>query len=87
MAESTVRAYINDLRKEYKIPKIVEQRTYEAVPECLMGSQAQVDFGECWQKSLSGKSIKLTEKNKYSEMSYLISEYLFSLKETFGLAS
>lgn len=24
-----------------------------------MGSQAQVDFGECWQKNLSGKSLKL----------------------------
>ena len=59
VAESTVRAYINDLRKEYKIAKIVEQRTYEAVPECPMGSQAQVDFGECWQKNLSGKSLKL----------------------------
>ena len=33
VAESTVRAYINDLRKEYKIAKIVEQRTYEAAPE------------------------------------------------------
>lgn len=59
VAESTVRSYVNDLRNEYRIPKTVKKRNYEAVPECPMGSQAQVDFGECWQKDRNGKLIKL----------------------------
>lgn len=34
VAESTVRAYVNELRKEYSIPKSVEKRDYEAISEC-----------------------------------------------------
>lgn len=39
-----------------------------------------------WRKNKKEIRQK-TRKNKYSEMSYLIFEYLFSLKETFGSAS
>lgn len=59
IAESTMRAYVNDLRQAHNIPKTVAQRDYEAVAECPMGAQAQVDFGECWQKDRTGKKVKI----------------------------
>lgn len=59
VSESTMRGYVNDLRDTYNIPKTIETRVYEAVPELPMGFQAQVDFGECWQTNAKGKQIKL----------------------------
>lgn len=59
VGESTVRRYVGELRKEYKIPKVTNKRDYEAVPELPMGFQAQVDFGQTWQKDEQGHSVKL----------------------------
>ena len=46
VSENTVRNYVNVLRDQYYIPKVKAHRTYSAVPEVPMGSQAQVDFGQ-----------------------------------------
>lgn len=59
VGESTVRRYVREMRKEYNIPKKTVRRVYEAVPDLPMGFQAQVDFGETWQKNEHGQSIKL----------------------------
>lgn len=59
VAESTVRLYVRSLRKEYDIPKETKPRSYEAVPELPMGSQAQVDFGQTEQTTPEGKKEKL----------------------------
>ena len=59
VGESTIRDYVRDMRKEYNIPKVTHKRVYEAVPDLPMGYQAQVDFGETWQKDSLGQSVKL----------------------------
>ncbi|MBT2580869.1 IS21 family transposase [Bacillus sp. ISL-8] len=47
VGESTVRLYVSSLREDYQIPKILQTRKYEAIPDPPMGHQAQVDFGTC----------------------------------------
>ncbi|MFW6382396.1 MAG: IS21 family transposase [Bacillota bacterium] len=47
-AESTLRKYINNLRKVHDIPKIKHPRDYEAIEDPPMGQQMQVDLGEKW---------------------------------------
>lgn len=59
VAESTVRNYVKELREKYSIPKVVEKRTYEAIPDPPMGEQAQVDFGQTKQKTPEGKEVTL----------------------------
>lgn len=59
VGESTVRRYVREMRKEYNIPKTTSKRVYEAVPDLPMGFQAQVDFGQTWQKNEQGQSVKL----------------------------
>jgi len=59
ISESTVRLYVRELRKEYDIPKELESRAYEAVPEKPFGSQMQVDFGQTEQLTPDGKKVKL----------------------------
>lgn len=59
VAESTVRLYIRELRKEHDIPKESTARSYEAVPEIPLGKQMQVDFGQTEQLTPDGKKIKL----------------------------
>jgi len=59
VGESTVRRYIREMRKEFNISKTTHIRVYEAVPELPMGFQAQVDFGQTWQKNEQGQSVKL----------------------------
>jgi transposase len=59
VAESTVRGYVRELRKEYQIPKVRSSRSYEAIPERPMGEQAQVDFGQTKNETASGEKIKL----------------------------
>jgi len=46
--DRTLRLYVNKLRNEYNLPKVLEVRQYEEVPETPMGYQAQVDMGEIW---------------------------------------
>lgn len=58
-AERSLRCYINNLRKEYKLPKAASIRQYEEVPELPMGYQAQVDMGQIWLKKLDGTRIKV----------------------------
>ncbi|KRI44198.1 transposase [Acinetobacter baumannii] len=45
VGESTIRSYVASLREDYQIPKVVQKRQYEAIPDPPMGQQAQVDFG------------------------------------------
>ena len=59
VAESTVRLYVNGLRKEYDISKESTSREYEAVPEAPLGKQMQVDFGETEQLNPNGEKVKL----------------------------
>lgn len=59
VGESTVRAYVRELREIHHIPKEKHPRSYEAVQELPMGEQAQVDFGQTSQKTPEGKNIKL----------------------------
>jgi len=59
VGESTVRAYVRELREKYDIPKKKSTRSYEAVPELPMGAQAQVDFGQTTQKTADGRFKKL----------------------------
>lgn len=59
VGESTVRLYVRALREKYEIPKTVETRAYEAIPDPPMGQQAQVDFGQTKQKTSDGKEVRL----------------------------
>jgi transposase len=47
-AESTLRTYVRNLRKEHNIPKTTKLRVYEAIDDPPMGQQMQVDMGEQW---------------------------------------
>jgi len=44
--ERTLRRYIEELRKKHNLPKPVQTRQYQAVPELPPGRQAQLDFGQ-----------------------------------------
>ena len=44
--ERTLRRYINELRKKHNLPKPVETRQFQAVPELPPGKQMQLDFGQ-----------------------------------------
>lgn len=57
--DRTLRLYVNYLRKEYKLPKILNIRQYEEVPELPMGYQAQVDMGEIWLLKADKSKIKV----------------------------
>ncbi|PPA68454.1 IS21 family transposase [Jeotgalibacillus proteolyticus] len=59
VGESTMRAYVKDIREVYQIEKEVTVRQYEAVPEQPMGKQLQVDWGITRQKTTDNKEIKL----------------------------
>lgn len=58
-SERTVSRYVKELREEYGLPKHVDKRTYEAVPELPMGKQVQVDFGESSMKNTAGGYTKV----------------------------
>ncbi|MEH7544846.1 helix-turn-helix domain-containing protein [Neobacillus vireti] len=60
IGESTVRAYVRDLRNEYKIEKETSLRDYEAIPDSPMGEQIQVDFGFTKQRTINNKEVKLS---------------------------
>jgi transposase len=57
--ESTVRNYVKDLRAEFSIPKEVNKREYEAIPDPPMGEQIQADFGFVTVRNKVGKPVKL----------------------------
>jgi len=57
--ERTVSRYVKDLREKYHLPKTVETRDYEAVPESPPGQQMQVDFGEKWMMVVGGGRMKV----------------------------
>lgn len=59
VGESTVRAYVRELRDEYKIAKESSPRDYEAITDSPMGEQVQVDFGHTKQKTSDNKEVKL----------------------------
>jgi transposase len=58
-SESTVRRYVKNLRDEFNIPKTVNTRSYEAIPDPPMGEQAQIDFGQVWVTKPDGNRLKL----------------------------
>lgn len=58
-AESTLRKFVHDLRKEHNIPKSMNPRQYQALPDPPMGKQMQVDFGEKWILNADKNEIKL----------------------------
>ncbi|WP_156822874.1 DDE-type integrase/transposase/recombinase [Gracilibacillus lacisalsi] len=59
IGESTVRAYVRELRETLHIPKMMTYRTYEAMEELPAGKQMQVDFGEMTVKTTEGNGIKV----------------------------
>lgn len=59
VSESTVRAYVRELRISYDISKETTTRDYEAVADLPMGEQIQVDFGQTVQKTNHGKTVRL----------------------------
>lgn len=59
VGESTVRAYVRELREDYKIKKETSPRIYEAIPDSPMGEQIQIDFGHTKQKTIDNNEVKL----------------------------
>ena len=57
--ERAFRYYVSKIREEYEIPKPSRQRQYEAVDELAPGEQAQVDMGEIYVKTKSGRRKKI----------------------------
>lgn len=57
--ERTLRKYIEELRKIYKIPKHPPLRQYQEVPELPPGFQAQADFGQIQVKRIDGRLVKV----------------------------
>lgn len=45
LCESSVRRYVNKLKKEYNIKNMVPKRDYQALPDPPMGYQMQIDIG------------------------------------------
>ncbi|WP_083391465.1 IS21 family transposase [Halobacillus karajensis] len=60
IGESTVRAYVRELRTEYRIEKETLPRNYEAIPDQPMGEQMQVDFGHTKQRTPDNQEVKLS---------------------------
>jgi transposase len=58
-AQRTVSRYVKELREAHRLPKTVDVRSYEAVPELPPGQQMQVDFGEKWMASVEGGKVKV----------------------------
>lgn len=57
--DRTLRLYVNNLRKEYDLPKSPEIRQYEEVKQLPMGYQAQVDLGEIWLSRYDETKVKV----------------------------
>ena len=57
--ERTVSRYVNHLRTEYNLPRVINAREFTAVPELPPGQQMQVDFGEMYMPRIDGGRIKV----------------------------
>lgn len=57
--EATVRNYVKELREKHHIPKVAQERIYEAIPDSPLGHQAQVDFGEICVHTIKAIKVKL----------------------------
>lgn len=55
----TVYNFVRSIRQENDIVKYKHQRQYQKLPEVDYGSEAQVDFGECYMQQTAGKRIKV----------------------------
>lgn len=75
IGDSTVRAYVRDLRNDYKIEKETSPREYEAIPDSPMGEQIQVDFGFTKQRTINNKEVKL------SFIAFVLSNSRYKYKE------
>lgn len=60
VSDKTVYNYVMRVREEEGIPKSSEQvRQMHKIPDCEYGEQAQVDYGEKWVMSDSGRRVKV----------------------------
>ena len=57
--ERTVSRYVNRLRAEYDLPRVIHSREFTAVEELPPGQQMQVDFGEMYMPRAEGGRIKV----------------------------
>ena len=57
--ERTVSRYVNRLRSDYNLPRIIHPREFTAVEELPPGQQMQVDFGEMYMPRAEGGRIKV----------------------------
>lgn len=57
--ERTVSRYVNRLRTEYDLPRVIHPREFTAVEELPPGQQMQVDFGEMYMPRAEGGRIKV----------------------------
>lgn len=60
VSDKTVYNYVMRVREEEGIPKSSEHvRQMHKIPDCEYGEQAQVDYGEKWVMSDSGRRVKV----------------------------
>ena len=57
--ERTVSRYVNRLRSDYNLPRVIHPREFTAVEELPPGLQMQVDFGEMYMPRAEGGRIKV----------------------------
>ena len=57
--ERTVSRYVNRLRSDYNLPRVINPREFTAVEELPPGQQMQVDFGEMYMPRAEGGRIKI----------------------------
>ena len=57
----TIYNLVQMVRKQYNIPKpkLEQERIFEKLPEPPYGKQAQVDFGQSWMRTKTGKRQKI----------------------------
>ena len=68
ISESSVRRYVNILKKEYNIKSAAYKRDYQALPDPPMGYQMQIDIGI------------VTVENMFTEISEAILHWFCSFK-------
>jgi transposase len=76
ISESSVRRYVNKLKKEYGIKKEPATRDYQAVPDPPMGYQMQIDIGIA--------TVENTLSRKYQKL-YCIGFVLSNSRHKYGI--
>lgn len=57
--DRTVSRFVKQLRVQYDIKKVKQEREFEAVEELPPGYQMQADFGEKWMSTVDGTKVKV----------------------------